>query len=135
MIIVLSFESLTVSGSLLRERAIIEVIAGFRMHWESTSLPMKPVHPVRTNFMILQTRGGSVLIEMFLESHRNGEDQDYHLERYACSLLTPLPPSLKWGYSIEQVSTRYTVYLGWQSTVITPESLVHNYRDRALVMV
>jgi hypothetical protein len=69
----------------VRERAIIEVIAGFRMHWEITSLPMMPVHPVRTNFMILQTRGGSVLIEMFLESHRNGEDQDYHLERYACS--------------------------------------------------
>jgi hypothetical protein len=42
MIIVLSLESLTVSGSLLRERTIIEVIAGFRMHWESMGEHLAP---------------------------------------------------------------------------------------------
>jgi hypothetical protein len=54
MITNLSLGSLaTESGSLRRESATTDVIVGFRRHWERTSLPMKPVQPVRMNFILL----------------------------------------------------------------------------------
>lgn len=43
--------SLTESGNCRRESATTEVIAGFRRHCERTSRPMKPVHPVKMNFI------------------------------------------------------------------------------------
>jgi len=39
-------------GSGLRERATMAVMDGLSRHWERTSEPMKPVQPVRMNFIV-----------------------------------------------------------------------------------
>lgn len=50
----LSFGSLlTESGSVRRDSATTDVMAGFRIHCERTSLPMNPVQPVRMNFILI----------------------------------------------------------------------------------
>ena len=56
MIRTFSFGSLlTESGRLLRDSAMIEVMVGLRRHCVRTSLPMKPVQPVRMNFMLIKS--------------------------------------------------------------------------------
>lgn len=53
MMTIFNFGSLVrASGRLRRESATTEVIAGFRRHCERTSLPTKPVEPVRMNFIL-----------------------------------------------------------------------------------
>lgn len=50
----LSFGSwLTDSGSFRRDSAMTEVMVGFRRHCERTSLLIKPVQPVRMNFILV----------------------------------------------------------------------------------
>ena len=41
-----------VEGRGRRERAVIDDMSGCARHWASTSLPMKPVQPVRMIFMV-----------------------------------------------------------------------------------
>src|ERR1700761_3520814 len=54
MITTFNFRSLlTESGSWRRESGATDVIVGFRRHCERTSLPIKPVQPVRMNFILL----------------------------------------------------------------------------------